>query len=69
MPSTVIRTFDYDPQRSTLTVTFVTGKRYLYLDVPQAEFEGMTNAFAKGRYFNAHIRRYAWRELPRADEE
>ena len=69
MPSTVIRRFDYSPERRELTVEFVTGRRYVYLDVPEDEARSMRGAFAKGRYFNAHIRdRYRFREL-REDEE
>ena len=64
MPSTVIRRFDYSPERRELTVEFVTGRRYVYLDVPTAEATGMRSAFAKGIYFNRRIRdRYKWIEL------
>ena len=64
MPSTVIRRFDYSPEREELTVEFVTGRRYLYSGVPQDEVEEMRRAFAKGSYFNRRIRdRYPYREL------
>ena len=64
MPSTVIRRFAYDPASATLTVTFVTGRRYAYLEVPEAVAQAMRAAFSKGRYFNAHVRdAYAYREL------
>lgn len=64
MPSTVIRRFDYSPEARELTVEFVTGRRYVYLDVPADEVAAMRSAFAKGRYFNANIRdRYEYREL------
>jgi lysyl-tRNA synthetase class 2 len=64
MPSTVIRRFDYAPDRRELIVEFVTGRRYAYLDVPEEETRALRGAFAKGRYFNAHIRdRYRFREL------
>lgn len=64
MPSTVIRNFTYAPDRRELLVEFVTGRRYLYLDVPEREALAFGSAFAKGRYFNAHIRdRYRCREL------
>ena len=64
MPSAVIRRFDYAPERRELTVEFVTGRRYVYLDVPEDEAQSMRGAFAKGRYFNAHIRdNYRFREL------
>jgi hypothetical protein len=64
MPSTVIRRFDYAPERKELTVEFVTGRRYVYSDVPPEAADALRGAFAKGVHFNRHIRgRYAWREL------
>ncbi len=64
MPSTVIRRFEHLPKQGELLVEFVTGRRYVYLDVPEEEVAAMRAAFAQGRYFNAHIRdRYAFREL------
>ena len=67
MPSTVIRRFDYSPDARELTVEFVTGRRYVYSDVPEKEAAAMRAAFAKGVYFNRHIRdRYACRELARS---
>ena len=66
MPSTVIRSFDYRPERRELLVTFTTGRRYLYRDVPLEEAEAMRSAFAKGRYFNRRIRpHYPYRQLDR----
>lgn len=64
MPSTVIRRFEYRPETRELEVLFVTGRRYLYAEVPAGEAEAFRTAFAKGVYFNRHIRdRYAHREL------
>lgn len=64
MPSTVIRSFDYRPEARELEVTFVTGRRYLYLQVPAEAAAALASAFAKGRHFNAHIRdRYPFREM------
>ena len=64
MPSTVIRRFDYAAGSSELTVEFVTGRRYVYSDVPMEEVEGMRQAFSKGTYFNKRIRDcYPYREL------
>ena len=64
MPSTVIRSFDYSPDREELMVEFVSGRRYVYSAVPWEEAERMRGAFAKGVYFNRKIRdRYACREL------
>ena len=64
MPSTVIKRFDYRPDARELEVLFVTGRRYLYLDVPPEEVEAFRAAYAKGVHFNHQIRdRYAHREL------
>jgi hypothetical protein len=64
MPSTVIRRFDYMPDARELTVEFVTGRRYVYSDVPLEEVEAMRRAFSKGTYFNKRIRdRYPYREV------
>ena len=64
MPSTVIRRFDYRADSRELIVEFVTGRRYVYAEVPIEEAEAMRAAFAKGVYFNRRIRdRYACREL------
>ncbi|MBA3835749.1 MAG: KTSC domain-containing protein [Pseudomonadota bacterium] len=64
MPSTVIRSFDYSPEREELIVEFVTGRRYLYSGVPLEVAEAMRSAFAKGVYFNRNIRdRYDCVEL------
>ena len=64
MPSTVIRRFEYRPADRELVVEFVTGRVYVYSDVPEAEAQAMRGAFAKGVYFNKHIRdRYAAREV------
>jgi hypothetical protein len=56
MPSTVIRSFDYDDAKRELTVVFRSGRRYVYLDVPNATFCAMRSAFSKGDFFNTHIR-------------
>ena len=56
MPSSVIRSARYDPDRELLDIVFITGRRYLYHRVPAVEADGFRAAFSKGRYFNAHIR-------------
>jgi lysyl-tRNA synthetase class 2 len=56
MPSTVIRKFAYDVVRGGLEIEFVSGRRYLYREVPEELVAGMRAAFAKGRFFNARIR-------------
>ena len=56
MPSSVIRAFDYDPAEHKLAVTFTTGRRYAYRDVPEAIVRGLRNATSKGSFFNRRIR-------------
>jgi hypothetical protein len=56
MPSQVIRGFSYDEERKALTITFVSGRRYIYRDVPQTVARDFKAAFAKGSFFNARIR-------------
>ena len=57
MPSTSIRKAEYDPESRVLSVWFVTsGKRYDYEAVPPETYAALRNAFAKGRFFNDHIR-------------
>ncbi len=56
MPSTVIAQHHYDPATSTLTVTFVTGRRYAYAGVPADEYAALRRSFSKGGWFNRHIR-------------
>ncbi len=56
MPSSVIRSFDYDSAAHRLTVTFVTGRRYAYRDVPPVVVEGLRGASSKGSFFNERIR-------------
>ena len=64
MPSTIIRSFDYRPDRRELQILFTTGRRYLYHEVPPETVEAFRAAFSKGRHFNARIRgRYRYTEV------
>jgi hypothetical protein len=56
MPSSVIRSWDYEEVSRQLTLVFQSGRRYIYREVPQETWDGLRRAFAKGDYFNAHIR-------------
>jgi hypothetical protein len=56
MPSTVIFDRHYDAATSRLTITFVTGRIYVYEGVPAAVAAEFGAASSKGQYFNAHIR-------------
>jgi lysyl-tRNA synthetase class 2 len=65
MPSTVIREIAYRAEARELDVTFTTGRRYLFHDVPPEAAEDFRSARIKGRHFNARIRgRYRFDELP-----
>ena len=64
MPSTVIRDYRYDPDRRVLTITFVSGERYAYFDVPGMIYDGMRVAGSRGRFFSERIRdRYRFERL------
>ena len=64
MPSSVIRDFDYDSEAQELTITFVTGRIYVYLAVPAEVYDDFATAFSKGTFFNQHIRdAYEFREV------
>jgi len=56
MPSSVIRSYRYDPLQRRLDLQFVSGRRYRYYDVPEEIWRGMRQAFSKGEFFNANIR-------------
>ncbi|MGQ0558293.1 MAG: KTSC domain-containing protein [Sphingosinicella sp.] len=68
MPSTVIKSFDYRPAAQELEITFVTGRRYIYHEVPPGAAAALRAAFAKGRHFNRLIRnRYRCTEPGQAE--
>ncbi|MDT9599250.1 KTSC domain-containing protein [Sphingosinicella rhizophila] len=56
MPSTLIASIVYLPDTAELEVTFTTGRRYIYRDVPPEAAEAFRAARIKGRHFNARIR-------------
>ncbi len=66
MPSTAIRSMFYDPAKRELWVTFVSGRRYVYADVPSGVFDAFKTAPSRGTFFNREIRdRYSFREVTR----
>jgi hypothetical protein len=66
MPSTAIRNLFYVPAKCELWVTFVSGRRYVYVGVPSDVFEAFTTASSRGAFFNEEIRdRYPFREVTR----
>src|SRR3954464_400853 len=56
MPSSVIRSYRYDPARRELNVVFQSQRRYTYSEVPAETYAAMKGAFSKGEFFNRHIR-------------
>lgn len=55
--SSVLKTVRYDAAARTLTVTFrLSGRTYVYEDVPQEIYDGLIFSDSLGAYFNAHIR-------------
>src|SRR5262249_14665889 len=64
MPSNAVADIRYDHARERLSVTFVTGRIYEYVDVPVEVAASFQSAFSKGTFFNTYIRdRYDFREL------
>lgn len=64
MPSSVIRFFGYAPDTRELKVTFVSGRLYVYEDVPPEVAAAFRQARSKGTYFNREIRdRYVYRDI------
>jgi hypothetical protein len=58
MPSTVIKSFSYDPAMHRLGVVYVYGLKYDYLKVPKEKYEEMKAASSKGIYLNQNIKRH-----------
>ena len=66
MPSTVVRSIDYESALSRLTVTFTTGRIYDYFAVPEDVVEAFRASFSKGTFFNTRIRdKYPCKERTR----
>lgn len=66
MPSTAIRNIVYDASAKRMLVIFVTGRKYIYEDVPAEVHAAFQSAPSKGAFFNAEIRdRYAYHEVKR----
>jgi len=64
MPSSVIKSFSYDPATSALNIIFVSGNIYVYENVPEAVYLKLKSAESKGRFFNSRIKnKYVFRHL------
>ena len=56
MPSTVIRSFDYNAANAVLTITFVSGSVYAYHKVPQDLADAFRAYREKGVFYNEQIK-------------
>jgi len=68
MPSSVIRSFQYDAATRELDIVFQSGLRYIYLDVPQEVFRALEASRSQGAFFNDEIREnFSFRRGGRAE--
>ncbi len=56
MPSSVIRRYRYRDAEQRLLIEFVSGRRYVYREVPKDIAEEFSRAFSKGEFFNTYIK-------------
>ena len=64
MPSSVVKSFTYNPAKHILRVVYVSGKVYDYLDVPEDVYNEMKITGSKGTFLNFHIKdNYAFKKI------
>ena len=51
----MIRSVGYDSLRFLLEIEFLSGKKYLYKNVPEKVYRELLSASSKGRYFDEQI--------------
>ncbi len=54
--SSVIQRALYDASTQKLTITLVSGRTYVYEDVPHETYAAFMAAESQGAFYNAHIR-------------
>jgi KTSC domain len=54
--STALLSADYDTEANTLDITFASGKRYTYENVPESIWDGLRDASSPGSYFFRNIK-------------
>ena len=59
LKSSAIREIRYDEDLRNLTITFRSGGKYDYPEVPKYEVEGLIKAESAGKYFNQNIKKYS----------
>jgi hypothetical protein len=62
--STAIDRIDYDERRAQLSITFKSGRTYVYEGVARDTYRDLLSAESQGAYFNLNIRdAYEFREV------
>lgn len=61
MSSSILKA-SYNESEQELTITFASGKTYVYENVPVSEWEGLQQAESKGKYVNTEIKPYYYAE-------
>ncbi len=56
MPSSVIKSFDYNSASAILRIVFISGIIYEYKDVPETVYQSMKAARSKGTFLNRQIK-------------
>lgn len=56
MPSSVIASIHYNETSKTLTIVYVSGAIYHYLNVPAETYAELKNAPSRGTYLNREIK-------------
>lgn len=51
--SSMLASCEYDTDEKEMSVQFVAGKVYTYIDVPAITYEGLITAQSAGRFFNS----------------
>ena len=62
--STSIQSVDYDLTSLQMRITFKSGERYVYYNVPPSIYKGFDAAPSKGKYFQRRVRnRFRFRKI------
>lgn len=62
--SSQVSQINYVPDEKIMGVTFLTGKRYQYFDVPKEVFERAKSAESIGKFLNSEVKnKYEYRQI------
>jgi hypothetical protein len=56
MPSTVIAGMDYDAEKNTLQISYVSGQAYRYKEIPENVYKDLKASRVKGRYLRFFVK-------------